>query len=61
MLLKRPGLGVKPLERRHTPDAVGVFAFLEIVMIRNGLFSSESVSEGHPDKSADRISDAISG
>ncbi|GAB4167784.1 MAG: hypothetical protein Fur0039_05780 [Rhodocyclaceae bacterium] len=25
--------------------------------IRNGLFSSESVSEGHPDKLADRISD----
>ena len=27
--------------------------------IRNGLFSSESVSEGHPDKLADRISDAM--
>ena len=27
--------------------------------IRNGLFSSESVSEGHPDKLADRISDAV--
>lgn len=27
--------------------------------VRNGLFSSESVSEGHPDKLADRISDAI--
>jgi S-adenosylmethionine synthetase len=27
--------------------------------IRNGLFSSESVSEGHPDKLADRISDRI--
>ncbi len=27
--------------------------------IRHGLFSSESVSEGHPDKLADRISDAI--
>lgn len=26
---------------------------------RNGLFSSESVSEGHPDKLADRISDAV--
>ena len=25
--------------------------------IRNGLFSSESVSEGHPDKLADRISE----
>lgn len=28
-------------------------------MIRNGLFASESVSEGHPDKLADRISDAF--
>jgi S-adenosylmethionine synthetase len=28
-------------------------------MIRNGLFASESVSEGHPDKLADRISDAV--
>lgn len=27
--------------------------------IRNGLFTSESVSEGHPDKLADRISDGI--
>jgi S-adenosylmethionine synthetase len=27
--------------------------------IRNGLFSSESVSEGHPDKLADRILDAF--
>jgi S-adenosylmethionine synthetase len=29
------------------------------VTLRNGLFSSESVSEGHPDKLADRISDRI--
>ncbi len=28
-------------------------------MIFHGLFSSESVSEGHPDKLADRISDAV--
>ncbi len=28
-------------------------------IIRHGLFSSESVSEGHPDKLADRISDAV--
>jgi len=27
--------------------------------VRLGLFSSESVSEGHPDKLADRISDAV--
>jgi S-adenosylmethionine synthetase len=29
------------------------------MLIRNGLFTSESVSEGHPDKIADQISDAI--
>ena len=29
------------------------------MFVHNGLFSSESVSEGHPDKLADRISDAI--
>ena len=29
------------------------------IMIANGLFTSESVSEGHPDKVADQISDAI--
>ena len=29
------------------------------MVIRNGLFSSESVSEGHPDKLADRISDRV--
>jgi S-adenosylmethionine synthetase len=29
------------------------------MLIRNGLFTSESVSEGHPDKMADQISDAI--
>ncbi|MCX8115902.1 MAG: methionine adenosyltransferase, partial [Burkholderiaceae bacterium] len=28
-------------------------------MILDGLFSSESVSEGHPDKLADQISDAV--
>ena len=28
-------------------------------MIKNSLFTSESVSEGHPDKMADQISDAI--
>ena len=28
-------------------------------MIKNGLFTSESVSEGHPDKICDQISDAI--
>ena len=29
------------------------------LFVRNGLFSSESVSEGHPDKLADRISDRV--
>ena len=29
------------------------------MIIQNGLFTSESVSEGHPDKMADRISDRI--
>lgn len=28
-------------------------------MIRNGLFTSESVTEGHPDKIADQVSDAL--
>ena len=28
-------------------------------MIRNHLFTSESVSEGHPDKVADQVSDAV--
>lgn len=27
--------------------------------VQDGLFSSESVSEGHPDKLADQISDAV--
>jgi len=29
------------------------------MFIRDGVFTSESVSEGHPDKLADRISDAV--
>jgi S-adenosylmethionine synthetase len=32
---------------------------VQTMIIRNGFFSSESVSEGHPDKLADRISDRI--
>ena len=28
-------------------------------MVKNGLFSSESVTEGHPDKVCDQISDGI--
>jgi S-adenosylmethionine synthetase len=42
------------------PDNSSNAAKEEVFMtIRNGLFSSESVSEGHPDKLADRISDAV--
>ena len=42
------------------PDATSCAAKQEFDMsVRNGLFSSESVSEGHPDKLADRISDRI--
>jgi S-adenosylmethionine synthetase len=33
--------------------------FLELAMTHEYLFTSESVSEGHPDKVADQISDAI--
>ena len=32
---------------------------LKIIFVMNYLFTSESVSEGHPDKVADQISDAI--
>src|SRR3546814_9242311 len=38
-----------------------LFPYTTLVRSRNGsyLFTSESVSEGHPDKVCDRISDAI--
>jgi len=32
---------------------------LEQALMSNYLFTSESVSEGHPDKVADQISDAV--
>jgi S-adenosylmethionine synthetase len=42
------------------PDTPSNAAKRKVIMtIQNGLFSSESVSEGHPDKLADRISDAV--
>jgi len=42
------------------PDELSNAAKQEMTMsIQNGLFSSESVSEGHPDKLADAISDRI--
>ena len=53
---ERPG-GVDPDCRpRHLSNA----AKQELNMfVRNGLLSSESVSEGHPDKLPDRISDRV--
>jgi S-adenosylmethionine synthetase len=48
------------LIRIAAPDKLLNAAKQEIRMtLQNGLFSSESVSEGHPDKLADRISDRI--
>jgi S-adenosylmethionine synthetase len=48
------------LIRIAAPDTTSNAAKEERHMtIRSGLFSSESVSEGHPDKLADRISDAV--
>lgn len=40
-------------------DIVFLFCINKVVMMDNGLFTSESVSEGHPDKIADLISDAV--
>ncbi|WNC89594.1 S-adenosylmethionine synthetase N-terminal domain-containing protein [Paraburkholderia sp. FT54] len=48
------------LIRIAVPDDLSNAAKQEMTMsIKNGLFSSESVSEGHPDKLADAISDRI--
>ena len=35
------------------------FSWIELIAMSDYLFTSESVSEGHPDKVADQISDAI--
>jgi S-adenosylmethionine synthetase len=44
---------------QRLPDVVG-YTYLEHFMSRqNYIFTSESVSEGHPDKVCDRISDAV--
>ena len=53
-MLKRTGDGVSshPLQHKVRSSAI-----IQIVMAY--LFTSESVSEGHPDKVADQISDAI--
>src|SRR6185369_13491624 len=62
-LAGRPTLKVKDrgdLNQIAVPDASSKAAKQELDMtIRNGLFTSESVSEGHPDKLADRISDRV--
>jgi S-adenosylmethionine synthetase len=43
-----------------TPQDPGIFHFVEqFSMAKEYLFSSESVSEGHPDKVADQVSDGI--
>lgn len=38
---------------------IGALFHLDISMANNSVFTSESVSEGHPDKMSDQISDAI--
>jgi S-adenosylmethionine synthetase len=40
-------------------DCLGIFRKGDLVANRDFVFTSESVSEGHPDKICDRISDAI--
>ncbi len=61
MPLKRSPLRRAPLGQLTSPgDAEGLLSFLEQHIVANDfLFTSESVSEGHPDKVADQISDAI--
>ena len=56
ILLKRQLLD-KPPKSRHDAETFWGF-FLELCMSEY-LFTSESVSEGHPDKVADQISDGI--
>src|SRR5579883_2675455 len=61
MPLKRSPLRRAPTGQLPSPgDAEGLLSFLEQHIVANDfLFTSESVSEGHPDKVADQISDAI--
>jgi S-adenosylmethionine synthetase len=56
ILLKR-----RPLETPElaAPTFIRGFSFAELFMSSDFLFTSESVSEGHPDKVSDQISDAI--
>ena len=39
--------------------AIVSFLFIILLYMKDFLFTSESVSEGHPDKVADQVSDAI--
>jgi len=47
------------LARRYNPPSFASADTHRIDMANNYLFTSESVSEGHPDKVADQISDAV--
>src|SRR5207244_7257688 len=40
-------------------DAAGRLPRDQVIVARDFLFTSESVTEGHPDKVADQISDAV--
>ena len=51
--LEKTGLKQYTIHLPHSPAAE------DLPMSRNYLFTSESVSEGHPDKVADQISDAV--
>jgi S-adenosylmethionine synthetase len=58
ILLKRQAAHRKSPEPAKTPQVLGIFV-LEQKMAKEFLFTSESVSEGHPDKVADQISDGV--
>src|SRR5207245_1948097 len=52
-----PGTPGKNSHRKRTANPRGAFVLSE--GLQNYLFTSESVTEGHPDKIADQISDAV--
>src|SRR6195952_5965486 len=52
-------LGVSGRQRGQIDLAATRFYFRSLRVTNDFLFTSESVSEGHPDKVADQISDAI--
>ncbi|HQA12499.1 S-adenosylmethionine synthetase N-terminal domain-containing protein, partial [Zoogloea sp.] len=57
ILLKRRRSQESP--ETATPPQFWGFCFEEPIVAKEYLFTSESVSEGHPDKVADQISDAV--